>query len=140
MAKSKALALKDIQKNVTAITESDTLPPALMKALEDKVPQFVKEYEADGTAILRWNLEHLMIIEQILQDKFDFTEDELVKLEKNIKEILPAITQFKAETPRLITRQDYYVAKANVERNKFLYQAEKAGIVLPHPEDKKKLK
>lgn len=131
MSKSKALTIKDIQNNPTAIVEADKLSPALMQKLEDNLPQFVKEYEKDGTAILRWSMEHLMIVEQILVDKFNFSEDEIVKLERNIKEILPAITKYKAETPRLLTQADYYVIKANIERNKMLYSAEKAGITLP---------
>ena len=46
----------------------------------------------------------------------------------------------KIDVPRLLDKKDFLIAREMVERNKFLYKASKAGIELPNPQERKKLK
>lgn len=123
--------LANIEKNIPAIKEEDVLSPELMKMLEDKVPEFVKEYVADGTAILRWNHEFLIMLEEILRLDFGFEEDDMVKIEKRLKEMFPIIAQMKKNDTKLLRKVDFAVAIEMVKRNKELFKAEQAGITLP---------
>lgn len=137
---SKKIVKKDlanIEKNIPAIKEEDVLSPELMKMLEDKVPDFVKEYVADGTAILRWNHEFLIMLEEILRLDFGFEEDDMVKIEKRLKEMFPIIAQMKKSDTKLLRKVDFAVAIEMVKRNKELFKAEQAGITLPTGELKK---
>lgn len=137
---SKKIVKKDlvnIEKNIPAIKEEDMLSPELMKMLEDKVPDFVKEYAADGTAILRWNHEFLILLEEILRLDFGFEEDDMVKIEKRLKEMLPVIAQMKRNDTRLLRKVDFAVAQEMVEINKKAFKAEQSGITLPTGQLKK---
>jgi len=129
--KKKIELVKKIEANTVAIADSDVLPPELMKALEDKMPEFVKEYEADGSAVLRWTHEYLILMEEILRLDFGFTEDDMVKIEQRIKDMLPILHTMKLEDTRLLRKHDFAVVRDMVERNKMLFKAEKAGIALP---------
>jgi len=132
--------VKKIEANTVAIADSDVLPPELMKALEDKMPEFVKEYEADGSAVLRWTHEYLILMEEILRLDFGFTEDDMVKIEQRIKDMLPILHTMKLEDTRLLRKHDFAVVRDMVERNKILFKAEKAGITLPGKDTQKALR
>lgn len=134
----KTLTIKQLEnptENLTAISEGDKLSPEIMQVLENKLPEFIKEYARDGTAIVRWNYEHLIIIEYLLREHFNFSEGELEKLEKKLKELLPKIVGMKMETPIIITKADYAeVADKMVQRNKQIGRIDEAGrngIILP---------
>jgi len=136
--KTKAITTKElteIEKNLTAVSEADILSPEIMQRLENKLPEFIKEYARDGTAIVRWNYEHLIIIEYLLREHFNFSEEELTKLEKKLKELLPKVVGMKMDDPILITKADYVqVADKMVKRNKQIGRMDEAGrsgIVLP---------
>lgn len=122
--------------NPVALKSQDLLPPQLMQMLEDKMPAWIKDYVADGTSVIRWNWEFLIILEQILVDRFNFTEEEIIKLEKDIKKILPRIEKFKAETPRLITKEDFAPGLKMVKRNKKLFVAQQGWNQLEAGEQK----
>ena len=112
--------------NPVSVGPTDLLPPELMQQLEDKMPQWLKEYVADGSAVLRWNWEFFIILEQILRDKFDFKDEDMITIEKTLKEIFPRIEKFKAKTPRLITKQDFApgLKMISINRKLFLDQQE----------------
>jgi hypothetical protein len=135
--KLKVKDLQKIEKNIVGITDDDVLPPEMMSMLEDKLPEWLKEYEADGTAVMRWMHEYLILMEEVLRIDFNFNEDDMVKIEKRIKEMLPAIHKAKIENTRLLRKADFAVAMDIVDRNKLLYKAEKQGITLPTGEMKK---
>lgn len=137
MSKKKDIDLATIANNPTAITDIDHLSPEMMKLLEDKVPEFVKEYVADGTAVLRWNHEFLILIEEILRNDFNFVEEDMEKVEKRVKELLPVVHKMKMEDTKLLRKADFAIAIDFVERNKALFKAEQAGITLPTGELKK---
>lgn len=137
---SKIIKKKDlttIEKNIPAIKEDDLLSPELMKMLEDKVPDFVKEYAADGTAILRWNHEFLILLEEILRLDFGFEEGDMEKIEKRLKEMFPVIAQMKKNDTKLLRKVDFAVAREMVEINKRNFKAEQSNITLPTGELKK---
>jgi hypothetical protein len=139
MSKNK-LAIKDLQKiegNLTGILETDVLPPELMKMLEDKMPEWMKEYEADGTAVARWMHEYLILMEEVLRIDFDFKEEDMIKLEKRIKETLPVLHKMKIENTKLLRKADMAIGMDMVDRNKALFKAERAGITLPSGDLKK---
>lgn len=140
---SKKLTKKDlatIPSNLAAITESDVLPPEIMAQLEDKMPAWLKEYEADGSAVMRWMHEYLILMEEVLRLDFGFNEDELAKIEKRIKDMLPILHTMKLEDTKLLRKADFAMARDAVERNKMLFKAEKAGIALPQAKGVKSLK
>lgn len=140
---NKKLTKKDLTKvesNLAAITDSDVLPPEIMKMLEDKMPEWLKEYEADGTAVARWMHEYLILMEEVLRLDFNFSEDDMVKIEKRIKEILPVLHKMKIENTKLLRKADFAVAMDFVDRNKILFKAEREGIALPSGKTAKKLK
>ena len=126
-----------LQNNAVAVKEEDLLSPELMALLEDKVPAFVKEYAADGTAILQWNHEFLIMIEEVLRLEFDFDEDSLVKLEQHIKELMPIAHHMKKGDTKLLRKNDFAVAMEMVKINKANFKARQAGITLPSGELKK---
>lgn len=127
--------LENPSENMTAISQADNLSPELMQVLEDKLPEFIKEYARDGTAVVRWNYEHLIILEYLLREHFNFSEGDLEKLEKKLKELLPKVVEMKMETPILITKADYVeVADKMVQRNRQIGRIDEAGrqgILLP---------
>jgi len=123
--------LPQIQGNLTSIKDEDVLPPELMKLLEDRMPAWLKEYEADGTAVARWMHEYLILMEEVLRIDFGFSEDEMVKIEKRIKEMLPVLHKMKIEDTKLLRKADMAIGMDMVDRNKALFKAEKAGIALP---------
>lgn len=131
MSKLQKKDIQNIEKNLVGISDNDVLPPELMRQLEDKIPEWLKEYEADGTAVMRWMHEYLILMQEVLRIDFNFNEDDMVKIEKRIKEMLPAIHKAKLENTRLLRKVDFAVAMDIVDRNKLLYKAEKSGIALP---------
>jgi hypothetical protein len=133
------IAKVDIEKNLTAVEQEDKLSPELMKLLEDNVPDFVKEYAADGTAILRWNHELLIMFEEILRLDHGWNEDMLESFEKRVKEMLPVVHKMKLEDTKLLRKADFAVALDIVERNKQLFKAEQSGISLPSKSQTQKL-
>ena len=143
--KSKALTIKENKKieemvkslNPVALKNEDLLPPQLMQMIEDKMPPWLKDYVADGSAVIRWNWEFLIILEQILVDKFNFSEKDIIKVEKNLKQVFPKIEQFKAETPRLLTKDDFSPGLKMVKRNKKLFLAQQGWNQLSAGEQKK---
>lgn len=140
MKKKTALVPKQ-NFNIVAQNPDDLLSPQLMKQLEDKLPEFIKEYERDGTAILRWNYEHLIIIEYLLREHFNFNDNQLVKLEKELKQIMPKVVGLKAETPLIITKEDYVgIADRAVQLNKLIQQRADSKIALPTEQELHKLK
>lgn len=131
---------KAIEKNLVGITDDDILPPEIMRQLEDKIPQWLQEYEADGTAVMRWMHEYLILMEEVLRIDFDFNEEDMMKIEKRIKETLPQLHKMKMEDSRLLRKADMAIGMDMVDRNKLLFKAEKQGIALPSKEAVKELK
>lgn len=129
-----------VNPNNVAVKEEDILSPELMKLLEEKVPSFVKEYVADGSAILRWNHELLIMFLEILRLNYGWSEEELEGFEKKVKEMLPVVHTMKMEDTKLMRKYDFWVAKEIVERNKVLFKMEQAGIKLPDKVEVKSLK
>lgn len=129
--------LPQIQSNATAVKEEDVLSPELMRMLEDKVPEFVKEQAADGTAIMRWMHEYLILMEEVLRLDFGFSEEDMIRIEKRIKEMLPVIHKMKLEDTRLLRKADMAIGLDMIERNKQMFKAEQSGITLPTGELKK---
>lgn len=129
--------LQDIERNLTTISDDDVLPPEIVKLLEDRMPEWLKEYEADGSAVQRWMHEYLILMLEILRLDYGFVENDLEKIEKRIKEMLPVLYKMKMEDTKLMRKADMAVGLAMVERNKVLFKAEKAGIALPNGEVKK---
>lgn len=128
------------QDNSVAVTDNDQLPPEMMDMLEKKLPEFVKEYQADGTAVLRWMHEYLILMQEILRLDFGFEEPDMIKIEKRIKEMLPVIHKMKIEDTRLLRKADFAIAMDMVDRNKALFKAEQSGIALPSKGGIKSLK
>lgn len=129
--------LANVEKNLVGITDADVLPPEMMKMLEDKLPEWLKEYEADGTAVMRWMHEYLILMEEVLRIDFDFNEEDMTKIEKRVKEMLPQLHKMKIENSQLLRKADMAIGMDMVDRNKALFKMEKAGISLPQGELKK---
>lgn len=128
--------LINLADNPVGIKDDDVIPADLMRQLEDKIPPWLKEYENDGSAILRWNFEYSIFLMELLRYNFDFSEDDIDKLDSLIKEWLPKIKLMKAKLPRLLTKQDFNLALEMVARNKKLLEREKSGIYLPKDKGK----
>lgn len=132
--------LQNIEKNLVGITDQDVLPPEIMQMLSDKIPPWLQEYEADGTAVMRWMHEYLILLEEILRIDFGFQEGDMEKIEGRIKEMLPVLHKEKMENTRLLRKADMAIGMDIVDRNKALFRAEKLGISLPTNSKPKKLK
>lgn len=130
---------KKIEANPTALFTDDKLPPEIMQMLEDKMPPWVKELATNASAVLQWNLEYLIVLEEILRLDFDFTEDDLIRVEKRLKEVLPIAHKMKLEEPHQIRKGDLLVIMEMIERNKQLMSAQKAGIKLPSSAETREL-
>lgn len=121
----------DTQKNPVAVKESDILPPALMQELEDKLPEWVKELARDGTAVLRWNFEFFILIEEILRRDHNFSEADLVSVEKRVKEMLPVVHKMKIDDPHQLRMKDFQLAMGIVDEHKKALKQEAGRIAIP---------
>lgn len=120
------------QVNPVAVNPQDLLSPEVVKQLEDNLPDYLKEYEQDGTAVVRWSYEHLIIIEYLLREHFNFNDKDLTKLENELKKILPKVVKLKAETPLLITKESYVgFADKAVKINKIIQKTVEKGLPMP---------
>lgn len=111
--------------------EVELLTPQQMVEMEEKLPQWIKEYAADGTSVLRWNQEFLILIEEILRKDHGFDEGQLVQLEKRIKEMLPELHKMSLKDLVILNPRDMQSALGIVDSYK---RIEKEGrIILPEP-------
>lgn len=141
--KPKALTvkqLKTIQENITAITAQDQLPPQLMEQLENKLPDYVKDMENDGTGVIRAAFEYTAFIEHVLMAEFGFTDKEIQKFNSVVKKGLPLLPQMKFDLPVLLKPAHFEAVLTMAKQNKKLYERQRKGEFLPNPEEQKKLK
>lgn len=124
MTKQKAELATITPINPTAVMDMDRLPAELTNVLETKIPDWAKELATDGTAVQRWNLEYLILLEEILRKDHGFTEDDMTRLEKRLKELLPVAHTMKLEEPKQLRKKDFALAMAIVDENKRLYKIE----------------
>ncbi len=119
-------------KQKTKITTKDIelLTAQQQIDLEKRLPKWVQELAIDGTAVLRWNQEFLILIEELLRKDHGFSEGQLVKLETRIKEMLPHLHKMSLEGLVILKPKDMQSALGMVEAYK---QMEKGGIKLPEP-------
>jgi hypothetical protein len=129
---------KDVEKivnkapqNPVAQHEGDILDAQTMQMLEDKLPQWVKELQNDGTAVLRWNLEFLILIQEILIQDFGFSQGDMVKLETKIKEMLPHLHEMQLNGLTILNHENMKVAMKIVELNKAQIQQAGKKIIMP---------
>ena len=108
----------------------ELLTPQQQLELEKKLPQWVQELAASGTAVLRWNTEFLILIEELLRKDHGFTEGQLVKLEKSIKETLPHLHKMSLDDLVLLRPKDMEMALGIIDQYK---KMEKSGLALPSP-------
>ena len=127
-SKTKALDLKK---------EFELLTPQQQKELEEKLPKWIREYAADGTAVLRWNQEFLILIEEILRKDQGFSEGQLVQLEKRVKEMLPHLHKMSLDDLVILRPKDMEKALEIVDSYK---KIEKGQSKILLPEKKKFLK
>ncbi len=109
MKKIKAL---DLKKEVELLTAEQQIE------LEKRLPKWVQELAADGTAVLRWNQEFLLLIEELLRKDHGFSEAELVKLEKRIKETLPELHKMSIKDLVILRPQDMQSALGIIDSYK----------------------
>ena len=129
MKKIKELAIKNPTEGNLTLEQT--------MALEEKLPQWVRELAADGTAVLRWNQEFLILVEEILRKDHGFSEGDLVKLEKRVKEMLPHLHKMSLEGLVILRPKDMESALGIVDSYK---QIENKGkIALPTKNDVKRL-
>lgn len=114
-----------------AQVEQDILPPEIMKSLEDKLPEWVKQLQRDGTSVLRWNQEYLILLEEILRREFGFSEGDVRKMEGRVKEMLPHLHNMQLEGLSILNHENMRVAMDIVEIYKQQLKEQETGIVLP---------
>ena len=135
MPKKNKLAIKDLSKNTVAIKEDDQLPPELMQMLEDKMPQYIKEQEATGTAVIRTAFEYTVLVTSVLRYAFNFSEDEIAKFEKNVKKGLIEINERKLLTGPdmlLLKEEDFAGLNPVTQINREKFQRQQSKIYLPN--------
>lgn len=130
MSKTNALKPIDGSKNVTALTADDLVPPEIMQQLENKLPEWVKELARDGSAVLRWNLEFLILLEEILRRDYGFTQDDMQKIEAKTKEMLPHLHKMQLEGLTLLKAEDMKIAMNIVDLYKQQLKERESGIAL----------
>ena len=123
-------AKREVTPNLAQV-EQDILPPELMKELEDKLPEWVKELQRDGTAVLRWNQEYLILLEEVLRREFGFSEGDVKKMEGRVKEMLPHLHNMQLEGLSILNHENMKVALDIVEIYKQQLKEQDTGIVLP---------
>lgn len=123
-------AKREITPNLAQV-EQDILPPELMKSLEDKLPEWVKELQRNGTAVLRWNQEYLILLEEILRREFGFSEGDIKKMEGRVKEMLPHLHTMQLEGLSILNHENMRVAMNIVDIYKQQLKEQDTGIALP---------
>lgn len=118
------------ETNPVAVVEQDILPPEMTKLLEDKLPQWVKELARDGTAVLRWNLEFLILIEEILRREYGMNQADMVKIEKRVKELMPHLHKMQLEGLTILKAEDMKIALNIVDLYKQQLEREGQTIAL----------
>lgn len=131
-------AKREITPNL-GLVEQDVLPPEIMKALEDKMPDWLKQLQNDGTAVLRWNQEYLILLEEILRREFKFSEGDIKKMEGRVKEMLPHLHNMQLEGLSILNHENMRVAMDIVEIYKKQLKEQDIGIALPGKGSIKKL-
>ena len=90
MKKTKALQSKED-------FDLSVLTPEQIRKLEENATTWLKELLSHPNAVLKWNQEFLILVEEILRKDHGFSEGDLVKLEKRIKEMLPRLHKMALE-------------------------------------------
>ena len=111
--------------------EKELLTPDQMMEMRKLLPEWILELEEKGTAVLRWNTEFLILVEELLRKKFNFSEKDLEKLEQNIKETLPHLHKMSLEGLVLLRPADMNAALGVIEENEKMLKKERSGILLP---------
>ncbi len=135
MKKVKDLVKKEVAKQKgtanLAQVEQDILPPEVMAALEKNLPEWVKELQRDGTSVLRWNMEYLILIEEILRRDFGFSEGDVQKMEGKVKEMLPHLHNMQLEGLSILNHENMRVAMDIVDIYKQQLKQQETGLILP---------
>lgn len=113
-----------------AHVEQDILPPEIMSELEKKLPEWVKQLQIDGTAVLRWNQEYLILLEEILRRDFGFSEGDVKKMEGKVKEMLPHLHTMQLEGLTILNHENMRVALNIVDIYKQQLKEQEIGITL----------
>jgi hypothetical protein len=124
-------AKRDVTPNSVGLVEQDVLPPEIMRELENKMPEWLKQLQRDGTAVLRWNQEYLILLEEVLRKDFGFSEGDVQKMEGRVKEMLPHLYKMQLEGLTILNHENMRVAMNIVDIYKQQLKEQDTGIVLP---------
>ena len=86
-----------------------TKPEDFKALVEKNMPEFVAKINSKedlGNTVLSTSQEFLLVIEDVLRRKFDFTEDDFKKLHNEIKPILKGVTEFEKDGLNLTSLHD----------------------------------
>ena len=98
-----------MRKKTKALTKknpTELLTPEQQAQLRQLLPEWVLEFEEDGTSVLRWNYQFLLLIEEFLRRDHGFSEKQLIKLEKRIKEDMPKFVGLSLKDAMILRPRD----------------------------------
>lgn len=84
----------------------ELLTPKQQVQLRQLLPKWVMEFEEDGTAVLRWNYQFLLLLEELLRRDHDFSEKQLIKLEKKLKDVMPKFVGLSLKDAMILRPKD----------------------------------
>ena len=105
MKRIKALTpiTKDLSQN---LVKELVLTPEQEKKLKANLPSWLPEKENVGTAMLQTGMEFLVMLEDILETDFGFTEKDKIRLEKKVKQVLPVLHEMENRGLSILSTHD----------------------------------
>lgn len=110
---------------LTIKNKIELLTPEQQAQLRQLLPPWVKEFEEDGTAVLRWNYQFLLLVEELLRRDHGFEEKDLVKLEKRIKVMMPKFVGLSLGEAMILRPKDMTSALDMIEFHKKVLKQER---------------
>ena len=103
----------------------ELLTPEQQAQLRQLLPEWVVEFEEDGTSVLRWNYQFLLLVEELLRRDHGFTDKQLVKLEKRIKSTMPKFVGLSLKDAMILRPKDMESAMNMIDFHKNILKKER---------------
>lgn len=106
MKKTKALTIFPNSGIMERLLQGGQLTPQEESTVKANLPAWIPEKENIATAMMQTGQEFLIAVEEILRTKFNFTEQDEIKLEKGLKKLLPVLHTMELKGLSVLSPRD----------------------------------
>lgn len=118
---------KKINKLTVKDNKMELLTPEQQAQLRQLLPEWVVEFEEDGTSVLRWNYQFLLLVEELLRRDHGFSDKQLIKLEKRLKVAMPAFVGLSLKEAMILRPKDMESAMTMIDFHKKALKKERVS-------------